>query len=131
MAITQTHTTQPYGDSLLHYWEVRGPRGAVSLSAVELVSQTPDEALTELGRIAPSAVPLFAGAFVFDVAQTHWDRPGGLGCSRHGDNCDMDSFISSVALPVWQQAVAAGLTDEAVYEQLQPLYAVEYGRWTS
>jgi hypothetical protein len=124
MPIAKTHTTEPYGDSLLHYWEVRGPRGAVSLSAVELSNPGAVDAIT--ARF-DALKPLLAGAFVFDVAQTHWNRPGGLGCSRHGDGCDMDAFISSVALPVWQRAVAAGLTDEAVFAELQPLYAVEYG----
>ena len=127
MPVERTHTTQPYNDSVLHYWELRGPRGAVSLSAVQMT----DHAAGVVAGIAadlPSVDPIIAGGFIFDVAQTHWDRPGGLGCSRHGDGCDMDAFISSVALPVWQRAVAAGLTDEAVYAELQPLFEVEYGR---
>lgn len=130
MPVTTTHTSEPYGDSLLHYWEMRGPRGAVSLSAVEMPGMTYHEAQASVGRISPATAQLFAGRFVFDVVQTHWNRPGGLGCSRHGDGCDMDVFVSSVALPAWQRAVAGGLTDEAVFEQLQPLFAVEYGQVT-
>jgi hypothetical protein len=125
MPVTTTHTSEPYGDSLLHYWEMRGPRGAVSLSGLELDNPGAIDAIT--ARF-DALKPLLAGAFVFDVAQTHWNRPGGMGCSRHGDGCDMDAFVSSMALPAWQRAVAAGLTDEAVFEQLTPLYSVEYGQ---
>lgn len=125
MSIIKTHTTEPYGDSVLHYWEIRGPRGAVSLSAIEMANPGAVEAIK--ARF-DALKPLLASGFMLDVAQSHWNRPGGLGCSRHGDGCDMDAFVSSVALPVWQRAVAGGLTDEAVYEQLQPLYAVEYGQ---
>lgn len=123
--LNKTHTTEPYGDSVLHYWEMRGPRGAVSLSAVELTSSGAADAIS--ARF-DSIKPLLAGAFVFDVAQSHWNRPGGLGCSRHGDGCDMDAFISNVALPVWRRAVAGGLADEHVYNELQPLFAVEFGQ---
>jgi hypothetical protein len=128
MTVTTSHLTEPYGDSLLHYWELRGLRGAVSLSAVEMRSKADAEAVAAAAHSVPSLAPLLGGAYIFDVAQTHWDRPGGLGCSRHGDGCDMDAFVSSVALPVWQHAVAGGLTDEVVYAELQPLFAVEYGQ---
>jgi hypothetical protein len=128
MPVTRTHTTEPYGDSKLHYWEIRGLRGAVSLSAVELVDSAAVEAMADKAHSFDALKPLLAGAFVFDVAQSHWNRPGGLGCSRHGDECDMDAFISNVALPVWRRAVAGGLTDEHVYNELQPLFAFEFGQ---
>lgn len=88
MPVTTIHTSEPYGDSVLHYWELRGPRGAVSLSAVETSGMKYHEAQASFGRIPP-------------------------------------------ALPAWQRAVAGGLTDEAVFEQLQPLFAVEYGEVTA
>jgi hypothetical protein len=122
-----SHTTEPYGDSTLHYWELRGPCGAVSLSAVELTNPGAVAAITARFN---ALKPLLAGAFVFDVAQLHrnCEADSDWPCSRHGDTCDMDAFVSSVALPKWQRAVAAGLTDEAVFAELQPLYAVEFGQ---
>lgn len=124
-----THTTAPAQSGAYHYFEVRGPNGAVSLSLLH--SQHPGFAV--LGDLSPRAasrlVATDSGHWVFDVIQSHQpvaeDSP--YACPRHGLTCEMDAFVSRVADPIWRHLRQVGVADASVRGQLEPLLAATFG----
>lgn len=125
----QNHTTEPADSGTWHYWEISGPRGSVSLSALHCHDRGIVELTTAVPSIAAKVSITATGAWVFDVLQSHRHNPGsGWSCPRHGDDCDMDAFVSQIAEPKWVRIREADFTDEAVFAELQPLFAVEFGQ---
>lgn len=126
--MNRTHTTEPAESGAYHYWEVRGERGAVSLHLLH--SRHPG--FVPLRRSSPMLAAGLAetdgGHWVFDVLQSHVPNApeSGWSCPTHGDTCDMDAFVSRVADPVWQRLRTTGITDAAVFAELERLHAEEF-----
>ncbi len=117
------HTTQPADNGTYHYWEVRGPHRAVSLSLLHSRAA----GFTSLASMSPLLADNLAatesGHWVFNVIGEH--RPNGpesgWSCSVHGDSCDQDAIVTDLAGPVWQRLREHGVTDQAVYAELEKL----------
>lgn len=127
-----THTSEPTQSGTFHYWETRGPHGAVSLSLLHS-----RDAAFDPGLLAPSAARLVestdGGHWVFDVLQVHVPNgpESGWSCIRHGDPCDVDALGGHIADPLWDRLRAAGVTDQAVRAELEPLLGVVFGEVTA
>lgn len=126
--VERTHTTTSDDNGTFHYWEVRGPNGAVSLSLLHS-RLTGFVTLAEQGGfVAQNLAATDSGHWVFDVVQEHRPNPAesGWSCPVHGDSCDVDAFVDRIAGPIWQRLRANGVTDTAVYAELEALYALEF-----
>ncbi|GGN39149.1 hypothetical protein FHR83_006782 [Actinoplanes campanulatus] len=121
--LTESHTTRPADNGTYHYWEVRGPYGAVSLSLLHSRAA----GFTSLARMSPALAgnlaPTESGHWVFNVIGEH--RPNGpesgWSCSVHGDTCDEDAIVTDLAWPIWERLRDGGVTDRAVYAELEAL----------
>jgi len=124
-----THTTVPAHSGTYHFFEVRGPHGAVLLSLLH--SRHPGFAAA--GGLSPQAAsrlaPTDGGYWVFDLIQTHVPAgpDSGWSCSRHGDRCDMDAIVGDLADPIWEHLCQVGVTDASVRAQLEPLHERVFG----
>jgi hypothetical protein len=121
--VNRTHTTEPSESGTAHLWEVGDTRGSATLSALHCRDQALVGLIADVPSLASRATPTDSGFWVFDVVQSH--EPGSVGwapCPRHGA-CDMDAIVSQIAEPMWARLTAAGVTDGAVYAELERLLA--------
>jgi hypothetical protein len=121
--VTETHTTLPADNGTYHYWEVRGERGAVSLSLLHSRAVGFTSLAAAMPSLAGNLAATESGHWVFNVVGEH--RPNGpesgWSCSVHGDTCDEDAIVDSLAGPIWERLRTAGVTDRAVYAELRAL----------
>jgi hypothetical protein len=122
--VNRRHTTEPVESGTIHYWQVGDGRRAVSLSALYLRG-----AASQAPILAGYVSPVEGGGWMFDVMQDHWmgGPDSGWSCDRHGDDCDMDAFVTSYARPVWARIVSAGVGDQSVFAELERVHADNFG----
>lgn len=121
--MNRTHTTSPSESGTSHLWEVTDQHGSVTLSALHCRSG----GLVELLAAPPSAAGRTSvtesGFWVFDVVQLH--EPMSVGwapCPLHGA-CDYWAVVSQIAGPMWSRLAEVGVSDGAVYAELEQLLA--------
>ncbi|WP_033338864.1 hypothetical protein [Catenuloplanes japonicus] len=114
--LTRQHDTIPEESGMVrHLWSVSAGSDTVTLSALQSALDLPG-----IASLPKAARDLTAetrtGTWLFNV----------LGAGHNGID-DQDAFGHATAGPVWAEIAAAGVTDDAVYGQLETIHAQVFG----